>query len=178
MAPVYPLLDFAPASRLCRVRMASPISPSSPPATKAAVVARPAALQWRLLAILYDLLPVLGIVFAVAALTLLLCGGTPVQPNSPGAWLELLLMLAACFGYFGLSWRRGGQTLGMRAWRLKLLRADGGVPGWQALAIRYVVAGVSLAACGLGFAWSLIDRERRSWHDRASGTVVLRMPKP
>ena len=126
----------------------------------------------------YDLLPLLGIFFATAALTLLLRGGTPVEPHSLGAWLELLLMLAAGFGYFGLSWRRGGQTLGMRAWRLKLLRADGGVPGWPALVLRYVVAGVSLAACGAGFFWSLIDRERRSWHDLASGTVIVRLPKP
>ena len=151
---------------------ASPVAPTPKP-----IVARPAALQWRLLAIVYDLLPVLGIFFAVAALTLLLRGGTPVQPNSLGAWLELLLMLAAGFGYFGLSWRRGGQTLGMRAWRLKLLRNDGGTASWRALVIRYMVAGVSLAACGLGVAWSLIDRERRSWHDLASATVIVRLPK-
>lgn len=155
----------------------APTTPASPPPATTPISAKPAALQWRLFAIVYDLLPVLGIFFAVAALNLLLRGGTPVQPNSPGAWLELLLMLAAGFGYFGLSWRRGGQTLGMRAWRLKLLRADGGVPSWRALVIRYLVAGVSLAACGLGFVWSLVDRERRSWHDLASGTVIVRMPK-
>jgi uncharacterized RDD family membrane protein YckC len=142
------------------------------------VTAAPAALGWRLLAIVYDLLPVLAIWFAVAALVLLLRGGSPVAPGSPGAWLELALMLIAGFGYFGFSWRHGGQTLGMRAWRLRLLRADGGVPGWPALARRYLVAGASLAVGGLGFAWSLGDRERRGWHDLASGTVLVRLPKP
>lgn len=148
------------------------------PDTRRAVAAQPAALQWRLFAMVYDLLPLLGIFFATAAFTLLLRGGTPVQPGSLGAWLELLLMLAAGFGYFGLSWRRGGQTLGMRAWRLRVVRADGGVPAWSALVLRYVVAGLSLAACGLGYLWSLVDGERRTWHDLASGTVTVRLPKP
>jgi uncharacterized RDD family membrane protein YckC len=87
-------------------------------------------------------------------------------------------MLLAGFGYFGLSWRRGGQTLGMRAWRLRLQRAGGGIPGWGALGLRYGVALVSLGAFGLGFLWSLVDRERRTWHDLASGTVLVRVPKP
>ena len=138
----------------------------------------PAALHVRLFALVYDLLPLLGIVFATAAFTLLLRGGTPVEPGSFAAWMELLLMVIAAFGYFGLSWRRGGQTLGMRAWRLRVVRTDGGVPAWRALGIRYVVAIASLAAGALGFLWSLIDRERRTWHDMASGTVLVRLPKP
>jgi uncharacterized RDD family membrane protein YckC len=140
--------------------------------------ALPAALGWRLLAAIYDGFPLLAIWFATAAGVLLLRGGTPVAPGSPGAVLELGLMLLAGFGYFGLSWRRGGQTLGMRAWRLRLQCAGGGVPGWGALARRYGVALISLAAFGLGFLWSLVDRDRRTWHDLASGTVLLRLPKP
>lgn len=137
----------------------------------------PAALHWRLLAALYDLLPLLAIWFALAALALLALGGRPAAPGSAAAWIELVVMLAAGFGYYGVSWRHGGQTLGMRAWRVALRRADGGQPGWGALALRYVVAGVSLAALGLGFWWSLFERERRTWHDLASGTVLLRLPR-
>lgn len=146
--------------------------------TEPALVAAPAALPWRLLAALYDLLPAAALWFACAALLLLLRGGTPAAPGSPAAWLTLAVMLLAGFGYFGLSWRRGGQTLGMRAWRLRLVDARGVAPAWPALVVRYVIAGVSLAAFGLGFLWSLVDGERRSWHDIASGTVVLRLPAP
>ncbi len=140
--------------------------------------ALPAALSWRLLAIFYDLLPLAGIWFATAALVLLLRLGQPVAPDSAAAFAELTAMLAAGFGYFGLSWRRGGQTLGMRAWRLRLVGTDGDeVISWRRLLLRYLVAGVSLAAGGLGFAWSLFDHERRSWHDIASHTRLLREPK-
>ncbi|MEZ5546065.1 MAG: RDD family protein [Lysobacteraceae bacterium] len=140
--------------------------------------ATPAALGWRVLALIYDVLPLLGIWFAVAALMLALRLGQPVVPGGLSAFAEQVLLLLATFAYFGLSWRRGGQTLGMRAWRLRLLDAQGGAPSWRQILLRAVVAPFSLALFGLGFLWSLFERERRSWHDLASNTVIVRLPKP
>jgi uncharacterized RDD family membrane protein YckC len=139
--------------------------------------AQPAALHWRLLALVYDLLPLAAIWFAVAALLLLLRGGIPVAPGGAASWFAFASMLLAGFAYFGLSWRRGGQTLGMRAWRLRLLDAHGRVPGWPSLVLRYLVAGIALAAFGLGYWWAWFDPQRRTWHDLASGTRVLRLPR-
>src|SRR5690606_40807459 len=82
-----------------------------------APTATPAALPYRLLAIVYDLLPLLALWFAVAAIALLVRGGVPVTPNSPAAFVEFACMLLVAFAYLCISWRRGGQTLGMRAWR-------------------------------------------------------------
>ena len=150
----------------------------APPSPTARTPAAPAALGFRLLAMLYDLLPLGALWFATAALVLLVRGGAPVTPNSPAAFVEFALMLAVGFGYFGLSWRRGGQTLGMRAWHLRLVRHDGeAVPAWGDLVRRYLAAGASLAAFGLGFFWSLIDAERRTWHDLVSHTALVRLPK-
>lgn len=137
----------------------------------------PAALHWRVLAALYDLFPALALWFVTAALVLLLRGGAPVAPDSAAAWLLLGSMSAVGFVYYGISWRRGGQTLGMRAWRLRLVGASGEAPPWSALLLRYLVAGLSLAAFGLGFLWSLWDPQRRSWHDLASDTRLLRLPR-
>jgi uncharacterized RDD family membrane protein YckC len=158
----------------CTITMTAPDTPASDTTAQA----RPAALSWRLLAMLYDAIPVAGLWFAVAALGLLLRGGVPVTPNSPAAFVEFGAMLLASFGYLGLSWRRGGQTLGMRAWRVHLVNAHAGeaIP-WSQLTVRFLVAIVSLLAAGLGFAWSLFDGERRTWHDLASGTRLLRTPK-
>ena len=141
----------------------------------APALARPAHLGWRLFALVYDFFPVLALWFAVGGLVLLARGGVPVAPGSPGSWLELLLLWAVTGGYALLSWRRGGQTLGMRPWRLKVTTADGRHAGMAALALRYAVATLSLAAFGLGFWWSLFERERRTWHDLASGTVLVRL---
>lgn len=136
-----------------------------------------AALHWRLLALLYDLFPLLALWLVAGAVGLALHGGTPVAPGTPAAWLQLAGVLLVTFGYFAVSWRRGGQTIGMRAWRLRLERVGGGAPAWGALLVRAGVGVVSLAALGLGFWWALVDRECRCWHDLASGTRVVRIPR-
>ncbi len=136
-----------------------------------------ASLWPRLFALVYDFFPVLGIWFAVAVLSYAANGGEPVSPGSLGAWLEFIALVGATFLYAGLSWRFGGQTLGMRAWRLRAVDVQGNPPGWSAIVLRFSVGALSLAAAGLGFVWVLIDRERRSWHELASGTLTVRLPK-
>lgn len=150
---------------------------STPDSSPAPAAATPAALGWRLLAMLYDAFAVLAIWLATSAAALTLRGNVPLAPLSPGQWG----LFAACWFvagvYFVWSWRRGGQTLGMRPWRLRILTHEGGAPSLRALWTRYAIATLSLLAGGLGFLWSLFERERRSWHDLASGTILLRLPK-
>lgn len=136
-----------------------------------------ATLWPRMFALTYDFFPVLGIWFAVAVLSYAANGGEPVTPGSLGAWLEFIALVGATFLYAGLSWRFGGQTLGMRAWRLRAVDVQGNTPGWSAIVLRFSVGALSLAAAGLGFAWVLVDRERRSWHELASATLTVRLPK-
>lgn len=139
--------------------------------------ALPAALPWRLLAAVYDALPVLALWMLSSALVLVLHGNRPFAPWSAGQVALWTLCWFVTGLYAVLSWRRGGQTLGMRPWRLRVVDASGHVATTKALWLRYAVATVSLAAAGLGFLWSLVDRERRTWHDIASGTRLVRTPK-
>lgn len=140
------------------------------------IAALPAALGWRLLAAVYDLLPLLALWMLVSAALLLARGGVPVAPGSATAWVELVLLWAVAGLYAGLSWRRGGQTMGMRAWRLRVVDANGSSPAARTVALRYAVATLSLLALGVGFAWALFEPQRRTWHDLAAGTVVVRLP--
>ena len=152
---------------------------------KSATDAKPRALiGWRLLALAYDLWPVLALWILVAVP--FTAGYTflghhdshqNIPPYSLLWWLLWLSCWIAAGLYIVLSWRRGGQTLGMRPWRLKVIAADGGAPSWRALGVRYAVATASLLLGGLGFWWAWVDRERLTWHDRASGTRVIRLPK-
>ncbi len=153
---------------------------SAPPAT----AARPAALiGWRLLALLYDLWPVLalwmlaGTAFAVGHT---LAGHDPRENIAPFSALQLLLWLTCWLlagAYAVISWHRGGQTLGMRPWRLRVVGVDGEPPEPRALLKRYVIGTVSLLLAGLGFWWAWFDRDRLTWHDRASGTRMERQAK-
>src|SRR5690606_21652839 len=143
-----------------------------------------ALVGWRLLALLYDALPVLALWMLVSAA--FTAGYTflghhdPRENIAPFSLLWWLLWLACWLvagAYATASWRRGGQTLGMRPWRLRMVGADGGAPAWRALAVRYAVGTLSLLAAGLGFWWAWLDRDRLAWHDRASGTRLQRLPK-
>lgn len=139
--------------------------------------ARPAFLGWRLLAMVYDALPVLALWFVVSVLSLALRGGQPIAPWTAAFWLQDLVLWGVTGLYAVESWRRGGQTLGMRPWRLKVVADDGTQANRAQLWKRYAAATLSLAAAGLGFLWSLIDAESRTWHDRLSGTRLVRLEK-
>jgi uncharacterized RDD family membrane protein YckC len=65
----------------------------------------------------------------------------------------------------------------MRPWRLRVTTAQGTSPSWRALCVRYAIGTVSLMLGGLGFWWAWLDRERLTWHDRASHTRMIRLPK-
>lgn len=149
-----------------------------------AKAARPAALiGWRLLALLYDLWPALalwmvaGTVFAVGYT---LTGHDPHENIAPFSPLQILLWLVCWLlagAYAVISWHRGGQTLGMRPWRLRVVGLDGKPPSYRALRLRYAVGTASLLLGGLGFWWAWFDRDGLAWHDRVSGTRMRREPK-
>lgn len=131
-------------------------------------------LGWRALALLYDFLPALGLWFLVAA-SFVAMHRDAVTGGALGL-LEFAALWLVTGAYALPSWRRGGQTLGMRPWRLRVVAADGGTPTWRALGLRYGVGTLSLLAAGLGFFWAWIDRDRLTWHDRASATRMVRRP--
>lgn len=135
-------------------------------------VARPAGLHWRLLALLYDLLPVIAIWLLVSLAVYVANGMQTVTPGGLGAWLEFLLLVGATGSYAVLSWRRGGQTLGMRPWRIKVVDASGQPASAGRLWLRF---GVACATSVIGLLWCLVDRERRGLHDLAAGTLVVRL---
>ena len=133
-----------------------------------------ALIGWRLLALFYDLWPAAALWMAVAALFLLANGNRPLSAFSAGQialWCVCWLVTGA---YAIVSWHRGGSTLGMRPWKLRLVGMQGVRPSLRVLSKRYVVGTISLLLGGLGFWWAWLDRDRLTWHDRASGTRLER----
>lgn len=131
----------------------------------------------RLAAIGYDAVLVFGVLlllwtlyyFALAAFV-----GAEHAGEHPLAQLYWPLALLAMVGFHGWFWTHGGQTLGMKSWRIRVVSdRDGGDPGWGAALTRYLWAWVSAAAFGIGFIWQAFDRDRLTWHDRLSGTRLV-----
>lgn len=134
----------------------------------------PAGLARRLAAASYDGLLVLALCMLTTLLSIAARGGKPIDPGDPGLQLVLVLT-AACF-FIGF-WVRGGQTLGMRVWQLRVEMHDGRPLSLVTAALRFVVALISLACLGIGFWWQLIDPMDLTWHDRAARTRVVVLPK-
>jgi uncharacterized RDD family membrane protein YckC len=119
----------------------------------------------------YDAAAVIALLMLVTALAMLAGFRELNVVRDP---LYSACLAASWFLYLGWCWRRGGMTVGMRAWRVRLETLQGGPPGWGACLVRFLVSLLSGAAAGAGFLWSLFDPERRCWHDIASGTRLLR----
>src|SRR5690606_22043764 len=119
------------------------ISPTS-------TAAEPAALLWRLLAMVYDSLPVVAL-WILFSFFVVILRGAPIPPWSGAFWVQNAALLALTGAYAVGSWARGGQTLGMRPWRLRVVDASGGPAGTAALLTRFAWSLLSWAALGLGF---------------------------
>lgn len=129
----------------------------------------------RLGAIVYDTLLLIALWLLATVPFVLVLGETN---RSAGLRLAFqAYLLAVAFGFLGGFWVHGGQTLGMRAWRLTLT-ADHPPLNWRKAAVRFLAALLSWACLGLGFWWMTVDRERLAWHDRLSGTRLLLTAKP
>ena len=134
---------------------------------------------WRhLLAMLYDFLLIFAMSMAATAMWVAILGPTDTiaEPSVPAAlqWAGWLLIVIL---FFGIFWRRGGQTLGMQAWRIKLITSSGERPTWKQALIRVIGALLSAALFGLGYAWRLVSTEKAYWHDQWSGTRLVLVPK-
>ncbi len=146
---------------------------SATPSADTSAVATPGLLR-RLMALLYDLLVIAGIwVFS----TFIITAFNQMESIDAGTWWFRTFLLSAYAGYFVGLWRRNGQTLGMMAWRMVLEREDGSHLRWRDTVKRALLAPLSMAALGLGYVWIWVDRNKRSWHGRLSGTRIRLRPK-
>jgi len=134
----------------------------------------------RLAAMLYDTLLVLPLIMLSVALAMgmsrLLTGGDNTNALDPN--LVRVIALFTTIAFFCAFWAKSGQTLGMQAWRIKLVDFEGRVPGLARCVVRCLAAVLSATCFGLGYLWCLVDRRRRYWHDYLSGTEFILVPKP
>ncbi len=147
---------------------------------------------------IYEAVLVFAVVFAVGyALLATMQWSYPLAP-APRAMLQGALFVAAG-AYFVICWARTGQTLALKAWRLKVIDSAGRPPHSGRAIARYVLAwhlwlpglaiaaalqlsaGATFVALAVSFALllipALIDHRRRLLHDMLTGTRVVRVPR-
>lgn len=164
----------------------------------------------RIIAIVYDGMLILALLFLVGTVLTVIgtmltmeTGVTSDQAQTLPRWYQNLVLTPAfiltLIGFYGLFWRRAGQTLGMQTWRLKTVDSEGQLLTWSKSVKRILAACVVPLLCGLiGYAFHgtraamllsaffglmfnylfcIFNRGGLAVHDMLSGTVTLKMPK-
>ena len=155
----------------------------------------------RIAAAAYDGLLLCAVLMAVTALMMAFTHGEAITRARVGAfeYLYCAVLVACIGGYFAIAWRRRGQTLGMKAWNIRLETPDGALPGFGGIALRLAIAAplYLLAIAGLAlliarrggalvvlacwapllfsYAWQVLTG-RGTLHDLASRTCVRQLP--
>jgi uncharacterized RDD family membrane protein YckC len=124
----------------------------------------------RLGAVGYDAILLFAVWWVSTILVVALRGGRAIEPGNH--WFQACLT-GISYAYFVWQWRKGGQTLGMKAWRLRVCDWDGGPVGWGRASLRFLTAAVSLGCAGLGFLWCLVNHDALAWHDYLSRTRLF-----
>lgn len=130
-----------------------------------------AGLRRRLASMLYESLLLLGVLGLTFMVPLLILGvGWNVAPDGGVLWVYIFVVLGM---YFVWYWRRGGQTLAMQTWKLRLVTIDGQTVSLKQAWLRYAIAWPSVLFLGAGLLWAIFDRDRQFLHDRLAGTRVV-----
>ena len=140
-------------------------------ASKSDAAGDPCGLVRRLLIMIYDAVVVVALLMLVTALAMVWGMENYTAAKDPAYTAGLVMVW---FIYLSWCWHKGGMTLGMRAWRVCIENESGNHPGWSQCLLRFLVSLVSAAFAGLGFDWSLIGSEGKTWHDLASRTRLVR----
>jgi uncharacterized RDD family membrane protein YckC len=116
----------------------------------------------------YEAVLLFAVAFFAAWLFFFVSGGQ----DATAGWLRhaLQLFIGTVFAaYFLWCWLRGGQTLAMKAWHIRLVEVTP-----QKALLRLVLAALLFPAT---IVWALFDPERQFLHDRLAGTRLISVPR-
>ena len=146
------------------------------------IQAQSAGLLRRFAAGIYDSFVMLAIIVFIGFFYVGLYKVITDSPNASAHPLLLQfvlfpLLIFACFSFYTWCWMHGGSTLGMQAWRIRLIARNGNTLTIHQCIQRCGLACLSFACFGLGYWSALWHPEKLTWHDRGSKTQVIRSVK-
>lgn len=181
---------------------------SAPISNEPLVIANPMV---RLLALVYDGMLILAMLFltgtigaVIGTLLLLDVGQSASQAQELPVWYQngvlSPIFILTLVGFYGIFWRKSGQTLGMQTWRIKTVAADGKLLLWRQSFGRIFSACLLPLLCAtvggmlqddgrvavwtsafIGFVFNylfcFVNRQGLAVHDILSNTMTLRVPK-
>ena len=129
----------------------------------------------RILALVYDSVVIAGILLSFTLLLVILNGGYA----EPGSLVSVVqLIVCACVGPFFYSYFwlvNNGQTIGMQAWKLRLVSLNSSKLNAKQTYLRCLVSTLSFVCFGIGYFWILFNKDNLSWSDIINKTRVVKL---
>jgi uncharacterized RDD family membrane protein YckC len=125
----------------------------------------------RLASMLYESMLLFAVAFLGTWLFQFAAGTLAIE-----GWRRHLLqafILAVFAAYFIWCWLRGGQTLAMKTWRIRLVTKDGHRRISPRTALLRFVYALFLVPTLIGIFWAMVDRDRQFLHDRLAGSLLI-----
>ena len=126
----------------------------------------------RLFALVYDSFVIFSFLILMTGLALAVNQGESLQPHRTLFLTYLFISTALFVGWF---WQRAGQTLGMLAWRIKVVNDDLSPLTWRVALKRFLVGTACIALGGIGLFWCLFDKNKLALQDKLTKTRVVHL---
>jgi len=123
----------------------------------------------RILSMCYDCFIVGALLFCAAIPPVLINQDMILADNNTWFQIYLLIVWAA---YFILCWCHGGQTIGMKAWRIHIVNLNDNKPTYQQGLLRFIFAFITILLGGIGLWWAFFQPEKKTLYDIWSHTGV------
>lgn len=125
----------------------------------------------RLLSLVYEALLLIAVVLLAGGVAAAL---TQIVGTVSARFLTQIIVAGVCPGYFVWQWHRGGQTLPMKTWRMRLETADGTRVAVSRALLRAALATMGYLLLGISVLWAFVDSDRQFLHDRLAGTRLVK----
>ncbi len=132
----------------------------------------PVSLLRRIAIMFYDSILLIALLFFASLLVAVPFNITMEHPYYP---LYILYIHIVAFLFFGWCWTRGGQTLGLKTWKIRVIANSGNRVTWRQAFLRYIGSLLCWLSLGIGFLWCYTNKERRAWNDIISKTRLSKI---
>ena len=130
----------------------------------------------RVFSLIYDSLVITGIILSLSLLLVLLNGGY-AEENSISGLIQFLIIILSGPCFYTYFWiENEGQTLGMQAWKIKLISQKKDLSTVVCL-LRCFVSVISFLIFGIGYFLILFHKDNRSIADLITDTQIIDLKK-
>ena len=132
----------------------------------------PVGLFKRFTIMFYDAILLAALLFFASILVAI-----PFEITQEHTWYPayILYIHVVAYLFLGWCWTHGGQTLGSKTWKIKLISDSGHSVTWGQALLRYIGSLLCWISLGLGFLWCYTNKDRRAWNDMISKTRLIKV---